>query len=154
MLHNLDSVPFTKDEIAKAILQAKEQGKYIGFDLSFLLNYAHKIEYEILQNVKVVIPASIIRNLLEQKEKRDFKAVYALNFIDEISKRGKLTVIPETQYPHKFKEYLYEWKLSYKNPFHQVLGYYLKLHEELDFDILLLTEEDTEDKKSLPLHFL
>lgn len=152
----MTTISFKKDDITEAILQAKETGKYIGFDLPFILENAHKIEFELLKNVKVVIIADLVHSLLELRRKKDFKAKYAFNLIDEISKIGNLTVIPETSYPYELKQYLYEWKLSFNNPLHQVLGYYLKVHEELDFDILLLTTESIEEslKELLPLHFL
>ncbi|WP_121616675.1 hypothetical protein [Virgibacillus halodenitrificans] len=152
----MDSGSFTKDEIEKAIIQAKETGKYIGFDLPFILENAPKIEYELLENTKVVIIAELIHSLLDLRDKKDFRAKYAFNLIYEISKTGNLTVIPETRYPTKFKEYLHEWNLSFNNPLHQIIGYYLKLQDEFDFEILLLSGDHIEEavRETLPLHLL
>lgn len=152
----MESTSLTKTDISKAIKQAKDTGKYIGFDLPFILNHATKIDNVLLQNSKVVIIENVVNSLLELRRNRDFRAIYAVNLIDEISKTGKLTVVPETKHPQKFKEYLYEWKLSFKSPLHHLLGYYLKLHDELEFDILILTGDkiDAAVKDNLPLHIL
>jgi hypothetical protein len=145
-----------KDKWKQAVLQAKKSGKYIGFDLSFALENAHKLDSQLFQNVKVVLTEELIRSLLQLKTEKNFKANYCLNQINAISQVGKLIVIPETKYPIRFKEYLLEWKLTDRNPLHRIIGYYLKLQSERDCEIVLLTNESIDEslKNSLPLQIL
>lgn len=129
----------------KADIQ-KHKNEYLCFDFTFILEVFPQLDdiRPLFENVNVVLAEEIIHNLTALKDQNDLSARYAFNVLDRITQIGNVIIIPKTGAAIQFKQYLFELRLSYKNPLHHWLAYYSKYQSTYKEQQLLLFTNKTE----------
>lgn len=114
------------------------------FYMHILSTHTHLTE--MLYKLEVVISQETIDELLSfanhhHKKNQKRLAEIALQQLDLISLYGKLSIIPITGNKVAFRRFLTSLRLNYINPNERALGYYSKLSNDFNYDLVLFSEE-------------